>query len=121
MYIIVWAAPLLVFSAVCDEVGRASPWVETARIRSQGYVDCILKNVVSLPFLEESFCSQLMQVIIACLVFCLPWLFPVVDARRVRQIRFEKKLHTKRRGFCQSGYFVAAGRVYRSRTVGVVS
>ena len=49
MYIIVWAAHLLVFSAVCYEVGRASTWVETARISSQGCVDCMSKNVVDLP------------------------------------------------------------------------
>ena len=48
MYIIVWAAHLLVFSAVCYEVGRASTWVETARISSQGCVDCMSKDIVGL-------------------------------------------------------------------------
>ena len=117
MYIIVWAAHLLVFSAVCDKVGRASTWVETARIRSQGYVDCMSKNVVDFltgslvlwpchwpprPLLEELFCSQLMQVSIRVSRYLPRSTVPrrsaaaraLLDARGVRWTR---QVNSKRR------------------------
>lgn len=61
-------------------VGRANTWVEIARTESRSCVDLMSKNIVGLlligslvlwpchwplrPFLEESFCSQIMQVFI---------------------------------------------------------